>query len=149
VAHELAHQWFGDSVSLENWSDIWLKEGLATYAEWLWLRRGEGVEAVSVIAAGHRQRLIQDAPIGLPEADNLHSDATYEGGALVFHALRLQVGDEAFFEILRTYHARFGDGSASTQDFISVAEEISGQELAEFFEAWLYDDEAPPLPATN
>jgi aminopeptidase N len=145
VAHELAHQWFGDSVSLENWSDIWLKEGLATYAEWLWLRRSEGVEGVTALAMAHRQRLEQDAPIGRPQRNGLYASATYEGAAVVFHALRLYVGEDAFFEILRTYHTRFRGGAASTQDFIALAEEVSGQELDEFFKVWLYADEAPML----
>lgn len=67
----------------------------------------------------------------------------------MFHALRLQVGDEAFFEILRTYYPRFQDGNASTQDFIALAKAVSGQELDDFFQAWLYADELPPLPATT
>jgi len=82
--------------------------------------------------------------------DDLYNyDATYTGGALVFHALRLQVGDEAFFEILRTYYERFQHSNASTQDFIAPAEAISGQDLDDFFQSWLYADQLPPLPAAR
>jgi aminopeptidase N len=65
---------------------------------------------------------------------------------MTFHALRLRVGDETFFQILRTYTERFRYGNASTSDFIAVAEEVSGQELGEFFDAWLYDAQIPPIP---
>jgi aminopeptidase N len=148
VVHELVHQWFGDSVSLENWQDMWLKEGLATYGQWLWQLRGKEIAPLNELAGTYRRQLDLDAPISRPPPDDLYSrDAVYIGGALVFHALRLQVGDEAFFEILRAYYARYQDSYAGTQDFIAVAEEVSGQDLEGFFQAWLYSTELPSLPA--
>jgi aminopeptidase N len=149
IVHELAHQWFGDSVSVQNWQDIWLKEGAATYTEWLWQTRGEELDVLSKVADIHRRRLSLTAPIGQPAADDLYSDGAYTGGALVFHALRLHIGDEVFFELLRTYQERFRYGNASTQDFIALAEEVSGQDLDEFFQTWLYSEKLPRLPAAT
>jgi aminopeptidase N len=85
-------------------------------------------------------------PIGDPGADHLFNGAVYQRGALTLHALRLEVGDEAFFEILRTYTARFAYSNATTADFIAIAEEISGQELDELFDAWLYQILIPDIP---
>lgn len=148
IVHELVHQWFGNSVSVQNWQDLWLKEGLATYAQWLWRTRGKEITVISNVATVYRRHLNLIIPIGQPPATDLYNhDSVYTGGALVFHALRLQVGDEAFFELLRTYYERFQGRNASTQDFIALAEEVSGQHLDDFFQAWLYADQLPPLPA--
>jgi aminopeptidase N len=87
-----------------------------------------------------------EQPIGDPGPDNLFSFGVYNRGGMTLHALRLEVGDGAFFNILRTFTARFGGGNATTQDFISVAEEISGQQLDNFFDAWLYQMELPDIP---
>jgi aminopeptidase N len=150
IVHELAHQWFGNSVSVKNWQDVWLKEGLATYAQWLWRTRKSEFAGIARVAQSYHSELSLTSSVGQPPASDLYNyDAVYTGGALVFHALRLQVSDEAFFDILRTYHQRFRYGNASTQDFVAVASEVSGQELEEFFNAWLYADELPPLPATR
>ncbi len=146
IAHELAHQWFGDSVSLENWQDLWLKEGLATYAEYLWEGRGMDVDSVSRALADMSRGYIPGVPVGQPPPDELYSSETYLGGALVFHALRLEVGDEAFFDILRTFHERYRDSYAGTDEFIAVAEGVSGQDLQSAFDAWLYEVGAPEMP---
>jgi aminopeptidase N len=145
VAHELAHQWFGNSVSLKNWQDIWLKEGLTTYAEWLWLNRESGVDAVSEVADLQQLSLSDEALIGQPPADDLYNNTVYTGGALIFHALRLRVGEDAFFNILRSYADRYQYGNAGTDDFITLAEEVSGEELQEFFDAWLYSEDLPDI----
>lgn len=84
--------------------------------------------------------------MGEPAASDLYTFAVYQGGAVVLHALRLQIGDEAFFQTLRTYLERYRNGNASTDDFVSVAEQVSGQDLDDFFAAWLYSEEVPPLP---
>ena len=248
VSHELAHQWFGNSVTLGNWQDIWLNEGFATYSSLLWAEHaygnsvlnrevsdmyagmapGEPSQSVSPSDLGRFLRDIDgddnltqeqailavdtvfqsqvpeedidvlksqipadgigytdlrnlitglnfneiivtisslgtfaetvgdndsnfaDAvifpPPGDPSADTLFSGSVYQRGALTLHALRLEVGDETFFEILKTYAERFKYSNATTQDFIDIVEEISGQELSEFFDGWLYQDDIPDIP---
>jgi aminopeptidase N len=147
VVHELAHQWFGDSVSLESWRDIWLNEGFATYAQWLWLEQTEGRAAYNARIDEMHQVVNEEAPPppGNPPADNLFNPGVYLRGGLTLHALRQQVGDAAFFNILKTYAERYKYGNASTNDFIALSEEVSGQKLEELFDAWLYAADMPEL----
>lgn len=151
VAHELAHQWYGDSVSVADWGDIWLNEGFATYAEGLWIEHTHGRAALE----GFIEYLYTEvkaypehypAP-GNPTADNLFNGGVYYRGGLTLHALRLDAGDEDFFNILRTYHNRYKGGNAATEDFISVAEEVSGKDLSSLFDEWLYQKDLPPIPS--
>lgn len=145
LAHEMAHQWFGDSVSPANWRDIWLNEGFAAYATWLWVEHREGVLA-------RDQRLERTysfarrlgAP-GDPALDELFGPAVYLRGALTLHALRLSMGDETFFRLLRDWHSLYAGSHASTEDFIALAVELGGEEVEPLLRSWLFEDEVPEL----
>lgn len=153
VAHELAHQWFGDSVSLVSWQDIWLNEGFATYLSYLWMEEQFGREALDAQLIDIYTQISDPSfvagefsPPGNPPPENIFNAGVYLRGAWTLHALRLRVGDEAFFDILRTYYDRFKYSNATTEDFIGVAEAVSGKDLSEFFQGWLYDEPIPDVP---
>nr|WP_202447153.1 M1 family metallopeptidase [Streptomyces sp. SID5468] len=149
VVHELAHQWFGDDVSLERWQDIWLNEGFASYAQWLWSEHvGEGTtqELADYVYSSHPANdPFWTVKPGDPGADKQFDAAVYDRGAEALQALRNTVGDKAFFSILRTWTATHAYGNARIADFQKLAEKISGKKLGDFFTTWLY---TPARPAT-
>jgi aminopeptidase N len=148
VAHELSHQWFGDSVSVADWSDIWLNEGFATYSEGLWIEHLHGREALDAWVKSQYADAVESSypSPGNPPADDLFNGGVYVWGGLTLHALRLEVGDEAFFQILKTYFEHYKEGNATTDDFIAIAEKVSGKDLTKFFDNWLHSEKIPPIP---
>ena len=142
VAHEIAHQWFGDSVALERWQDIWLNEGFATYAEWLWAEH-QRRSTVQAIFDGRYANFDWSEPPGSPGPAKLFGDAVYQRGAMTVHALRKTIGDDAFFTLLKSWTAQHAEGNATTQDFIAAAEKASGKDLDTFFQAWLFGKTRP------
>ena len=148
VAHELAHQWFGNAVTLDDWKDIWLHEGFACYAEWLWSEES-GRDSAAEQAAHHHDKLAgldQDLVLADPGPALMFDDRVYKRGALTLHALRTTVGDHDFFDILEQWVERFGGGNASTADFEALAAEISGESLDALFDDWLRAAALPALP---
>jgi aminopeptidase N len=150
VVHEIAHQWFGNSVTLEEWPDIWLNEGFARWSEWIYTEKHGGQTAQARATQEYNSRsasywTLPPADLGGPE--NLFADPPYRRGAMTLQALRNKIGnDTTFFQILRTWYAENRNGNASTADFVEVSERISGLELSEFFDAWLYQPVKPPAP---
>ncbi|OZM74774.1 peptidase [Amycolatopsis antarctica] len=147
VIHENAHQWFGDSVSLGQWRDIWLNEGFATYAEFLWSEHaGEGT--ADELAEYLYNSYPADDPFwqvlpGDPGAENQFDGAVYDRGALAVHALRKAVGEEAFFEILKTWQEQKKGGHATLDEFIALSEKISGKPLFDLYQTWLFTKGRP------
>ncbi len=153
VVHELAHQWYGDSLAVRRWRDIWLNEGFATYAEWLWARH-EGLGTPAAIFAGAYNALPPSDPfwslkIGNPGPNHLFDQPVYLRGAMTLHRLRQVVGDHDFFRILRRWAATRAGGNVTTPEFVRLAERISGRHLHELFRSWLYTSGRPGVPGTS
>jgi aminopeptidase N len=148
VAHELAHQWFGNSVSPNRWREIWLNEGFATYAEWLWQEQTGGPSAADQFDQEYARPATSpfwQTPPGDPGAENLFVGAVYARGAMTLQALREKIGDRDFFTLLRSWYLRHRDDTAGTPDLIALAERIARQDLDAFFRVWLY---TPGKPTT-
>ncbi|GAA4892497.1 M1 family metallopeptidase [Streptomyces coeruleoprunus] len=151
VVHEIAHQWYGDSVSVEGWKDIWINEGFARYSQWLWSEKeGEGTAqelADYVYATRAADDPFWTVKPGDPGADNLFHGAVYDRGALALQALRGEIGDENFFAILKGWPAKRAHGNANVGDFVAYAESVSGRQLDALFDTWLYQPSKPAAPA--
>jgi len=145
LSHELAHQWFGDAVTPADWSDLWLNESFATYGQWLWLDHVgiESLDSVTSRMLAARQFPGIDAT-GRPTVGNLFGFERYDGGAVVVHALRREIGDDAFFTLLQRWVADNDGASRTTEDFTALAAEVAGRDLTTFFATWLDGRSLPP-----
>ena len=146
VAHEIAHQWFGNSVTERDWDDVWLSEGFATYFALLFREEYDG-HAAFVACLQRNRGVVLDAAARMPDTPVIHRNLSdmkrvlnpfvYEKGGWVLHMLRRELGDEAFWRGIREYYRRFRDGNAATADLRQVMEQVSGKNLSAFFTQWL------------
>ncbi|MDW3651267.1 MAG: M1 family metallopeptidase [Bacteroidia bacterium] len=154
IAHEVAHQWFGNSASESDWQHIWLSEGFATYFTALFLENKYGFEALQKSMNENRETVLSQAPpsgVVPKQADNLMAllnANSYQKGGWVLHMLREEVGDAIFWRIIRSYYKTYAGSNASSSDFQEIAEKISGQDLDNFFKQWLYRAYNPALSWT-
>jgi aminopeptidase N len=146
VAHELAHQWFGNSVGLKSWQDIWLNEGFCCYAEWLWSEANGGPSTDELAEQFHSalSKLPQDIILGNPTPALMFDDRVYKRGALTLHSLHHRLGSDAFFALVRDWTQTYAHSNAGTTELRALAAKHSPKNLDRFFEAWL---EKPLLPA--
>ena len=157
LAHEIAHQWYGNTVTEADWPHLWLSEGFATYLTALYLEHARGESALTRYMSGTRERVAQfhEKNPDEPLVDTTFSDPTellntnpYQKGAWVLHMLRREVGTETLWEGLRAYYDRYRNQNASTRDFRAVMEDVSGQDLKTFFDQWTRRPGHPVIEGT-
>ncbi|MFI9753165.1 M1 family aminopeptidase [Streptomyces collinus] len=155
MVHEVAHQWFGNSVTPRTWSDLWLNEGHATWYEALYAEEQAGKPMRDRMKAAYGASDRWRAAGGPPAAPKAPDPArktgifrpnVYDGAALVLYALRQEIGRPAFERLERAWVVRHQDGTATTEDFVKLAAEISGRDIDGFFQDWLYGEKTPPMP---
>lgn len=145
IAHEIMHQWAGNSITLGDWQDIWLNEGFATYLAYLYFEdRGlpSDIAPIGMYAA------LRGGSIGPAEVpvDELFSPSVYFRGGMALHALRVEVGDEIFRKILVAYYARFAGSAITTGEFLAVVDEVAGPDAVAVLDDWLYGPDLPAFP---
>lgn len=150
IAHELAHQWYGDAITCKDWHHIWLNEGFATYSEGVWIESQQG-------SAGYKNFIVNEmssaknaiGSIWVQDISNIdeifNGSRSYAKGGVVLHMLRGIVGDSTFYRIMRTYtyYPNVTYGVATTEDFQSIAESVCGLDLNYFFQEWIYGENYP------
>lgn len=149
LVHETAHMWFGDSVTLTDWPDIWLNEGFGTWSDWIWSEKRGHKSAAQLFHQYYDQPAQADWLWGIPTGDPggpaflFEWGPVYVRGAMTLEALREKIGDDAFFATLRDWAAQHAHGNATTAQFIALAEAESGAQLDDFFRVWLYEPGKP------
>ena len=148
LAHEQAHMWFGDSVTLTAWPDIWLHEGFATWSEWIWSEHTGNKSAAQyfkqLYSTPAQDTGFWNPPPGNPGSAAAIFDGTiYDRGGMTLQALREKIGDAAFFRILREWAQQNRFGNVTTPQFIALAQRVSGRDLSGFFDVWLYQPGKP------
>ncbi len=151
--HELAHQWFGDAVSVDRWRDVWLNEGFATWVEWRYAETHWDAPAQRKLLRGYRSHLADDAfwklRVAAPGPRHLFDPPVYDRGAMALQALRHRIGDATFGTVLRVWVQQHRGGTARVGQFERLAARISGQDLHGFFDAWLHTRTRPAATADN
>lgn len=146
-AHELAHHWWGDWVTLAEWPEIWLNEGFASYGETLWVEASRGEAAMAEYASAQRDSYLAwrelEGTFPLYDPEYMWGGTVYDKGAFVLHMLRAEVGDDAFFAGLRLYLEVHGGDVATTADLQAAMESSSGEDLSWFFDQWVYQAGEP------
>ncbi|WP_369260344.1 M1 family metallopeptidase [Streptomyces sp. R35] len=157
LVHELAHQWYGDSVTPESWQDMWLNEGFATYAEWLWQEDHDGDTADEIFNSLYKGDYYDDPadnkavwafpPAKPTSAAHISDSPVYERGAMVLHKIRQAVGDDTFYDIIQGWAAVHRHGNADTDDFTAYVEKMApDQDFGEIWKDWLYGEGKPDHP---
>jgi aminopeptidase N len=157
VVHEIAHQWFGNSVTERDWDDVWLSEGFATYFALLYQEQFEGRDEFAAALGRSRLSILESAK-KLPDTPVVHRNLddmrrvlntfVYQKGGWVLHMLRREIGADAFWSGIREYYRRYRDGNASTDDLRLVMEQVSQRDLKPFFTQWLHRGDNPQVEAT-
>ncbi|MXV90308.1 MAG: M1 family metallopeptidase [Acidimicrobiia bacterium] len=147
IVHEAAHQWLGNSVALEDWGDIWLNEGFATYLHLMFDIEHDGDDFNTFMQQVHAAlpSFAGTPPKGIT-IEELFGASVYLRGAMTLHALRLHAGDETFLQILRTHYERSAGGTTNTEEFLGIVDEFAGSDAVTIVESWLYDETVPDLP---
>ena len=156
IAHEIAHQWFGDMATESDWPHLWLSEGFATYMTILYMENKYGQDTALKMRLEDRRQVIAFAKQkAVPVIDTTVKDYmellnanSYQKGGWILHMLRRSVGDSIFWKGIRTYYDQYAGKNASSDDFRKVMEEVSKKELKTFFNQWLYRPQHPQLTIT-
>jgi aminopeptidase N len=145
LAHELGHQWFGDSLTPVHWSDIWLNEGFATYSEWLWQAKFNNTPVQQSFDETYAATKDWSGKVADPGRDHIFDSLVYDRGAMTLQMLRKTIGDHAFFQVLRQWPDQHRYGNVSTQEFIHFVERLTHRNLNAFFTTWLYTAGQPAI----